>query len=117
MTHANVSPSTPDAPYPGRLLRDLLFPALQITVSQAARELGLSRQSLYRILDGTTPITPETAARLGRFCDVPASFWLHLQCECDLRRIEASLPRGLPVIAKRTLSARVWKQLGATGGR
>ena len=117
MTYPDVSPSTPDAPYPGRLLRDLLFPACQLTVSQAARELGLSRQNLYRILDGTTPITPETAARLGRFCDVPASFWLHLQGECDLRRVEASLASVLPLIAKRTLSAGVWTQLGATGGR
>ena len=54
--------------HPGTILRDDVLPALNISVAEAARELGFSRQTLHRILDGQLGVSTETALRLGRWC-------------------------------------------------
>jgi addiction module HigA family antidote len=51
--------------HPGEILREDVLPALRMNVSQAARELGVSRQLLHRILAGRAPVTPEMAVWLG----------------------------------------------------
>ena len=53
--------------HPGEILREDVLPALRMNVSQAARELGVSRQLLHRILAGRAPVTPEMAVRLGKW--------------------------------------------------
>lgn len=45
--------------HPGEILREDVFPALGLSVSEAARRLGVSRQQLHRILACTHPITVE----------------------------------------------------------
>ena len=51
--------------HPGELLREDVLPALKMNVSQAARELGVSRQLLHRILAGQAAVTPEMAVPTG----------------------------------------------------
>jgi addiction module HigA family antidote len=65
-TMARPDPATRPAPlHPGFLLRYQVLPGLDLSVSQAARELRIARQTLHRVLAGTAAITPEMAARLG----------------------------------------------------
>jgi len=54
--------------YPGALLKEVVLPAIRLSVSEAARQLGVSRQTLHRILAETHAITPQFAVRLGKFC-------------------------------------------------
>jgi len=54
--------------HPGEILREEVLPALKLSVSEAARQLGVSRQTLHRIMAGTHSITPEMAVRIGKFC-------------------------------------------------
>jgi addiction module HigA family antidote len=117
MAATHVPFKSAGTPYPGRLLRDHVLPGLSLSISQAARDLGVSRQTLHRIFDGTTAITPETAARLESLCGVSSMFWLRLQCEYDLQRAQASLVDVLARIPKRTLPATIRKQLGVIDGR
>jgi len=102
---------------PGYLLRDFVLPCLNLSVSQAARDLGVSRQTLHRIFDATASVTPEMAVRLEALCGIPAMFWLRLQCAHDLYRAQTSLANVLPLIPKHRLSRKAMKQLGATDGR
>ncbi|WP_350030103.1 helix-turn-helix domain-containing protein, partial [Caballeronia sp. AZ7_KS35] len=46
---------------PGDLLKIFVLPHLGLSVSQAARDLGVARQTLHRIFDGSASITPEMA--------------------------------------------------------
>lgn len=110
-------PNVIEAPYPGQLLRDHVLPGLSLSISQAARDLGVSRQTLHRIFDGTTAITPETAARLESLCGVPPMFWLYLQSQYDLQRAQASLVDALSRIPRHTLPSNIRKQLGVVDGR
>src|SRR6202047_5567279 len=52
--------------HPGELLREEILPALDRPKTEIARLLGVSRQTLYDILDERQPVTPVMALRLGQ---------------------------------------------------
>jgi addiction module HigA family antidote len=51
--------------HPGELLREILADGLELSVAEAARQLGVSRMTLHRLLRGEQAVTPEMALRLG----------------------------------------------------
>ena len=75
-------------PHPGEALRDDVLPALGLTVTDAAAQLGVTRAALSRVLNGKAAISPEMALRLERWLGVEhggrASVWLAMQSACDL---------------------------------
>jgi addiction module HigA family antidote len=77
--------------HPGVVLRKDVLPALALSVSEAARQLGVSRQSLHRIMAGHQPVTVEMALRLGRFCGNGPGLWLRMQQAYDLWHAEQRL--------------------------
>ncbi|MGH8014196.1 MAG: HigA family addiction module antitoxin [Candidatus Binataceae bacterium] len=84
--------------HPGAILREDVLPELGLSVSAAARQLGVTRQTLHRIMAEKTSITPEMAARLGRFCGSGAGLWLRMQQACDLWHAERKLRLALEKI-------------------
>ncbi|MBK1838222.1 HigA family addiction module antidote protein [Azospirillum sp. YIM B02556] len=99
-----TSPNDPP-PHPGAVLRDRILPELRLTVTQAARELAIARQTLHRVLAGKAGVTPEMAARLSRLCDIPARFWLDLQLVHDLWYAQRALGDTLDRIPAHVLPA------------
>jgi addiction module HigA family antidote len=77
--------------HPGEVLRDDVLPSLRLSVAQAARQLGVARQTLHRILSGRAAVTPEMAVRLGKFCGNGPGLWLRLQQTYDLWHAERRL--------------------------
>ena len=51
-------------PHPGETLREDIFPALGLTVTEAAKQLGVSRVTLSRVVNGRAAISPDMALRL-----------------------------------------------------
>ena len=51
--------------HPGEILREDVLPSIGLSVSEAARRLGISRQQLHRVLACTHPITTEMALRIS----------------------------------------------------
>lgn len=76
-----------DNAHPGAILRRKVLPALHLSVTQAARDLLVTRQTLHRILAGEAAITPEMALRLEKLCGVSSTFWLERQHMYDLLQI------------------------------
>jgi addiction module HigA family antidote len=105
------------AKHPGTLLREQVLPGLRLSVSQAARDLGIARQTLHRILAGEAAITPEMAARLQQFCGVSSDFWLRCQHRYDLQRARNELDAVLRRIPLHPLSETIVKKIGAYDGR
>ena len=71
-------------PHPGEVLRDLCLTPLRLTVTDAARALGVSRKTLSSILNGRSGISAEMAVRLSiAFATTPES-WLNQQTQYDL---------------------------------
>ncbi|MHB1219961.1 MAG: HigA family addiction module antitoxin [Alphaproteobacteria bacterium] len=77
--------------HPGAFLREEVLPALDRSKSEIARLLGVSRQTLYDILDEKQPVTPGMALRLGKLCGNGPTLWLNLQRRHDLWRAEREL--------------------------
>ncbi len=84
--------------HPGEVLREDVFPALGLSVSEAARRLGVSRQQLHRILACSHPITVEMALRIGKLVGNGPGLWLRMQQNHDLWRIEQGLRSDLEKI-------------------
>lgn len=99
--------------HPGGLLRDCVFPALGLSVSQAARDLQITRQSLHRILAAQAAITPDMAVRLEKLCGVPSQFWLSRQQSHELVRVRELNRQLLPLIPSHKLPANVLDLIGA----
>ena len=110
-------PNTPRTapPHPGAMLRERVLPGLGLSVLRAARDLGICRQTLHRILAGTAAVTPDMAARLARLTGLPARFWLDLQQSYDLARAEADLAEVLPRIPTYALPDAIKMDLTAYG--
>src|SRR3972149_7212247 len=68
----------------GGTLRADVLPALDLSVSEAARQLRVTRQTLHRIMAGRTAVSPEMAVRLGKFCGNGPDLWLRMQAAFDL---------------------------------
>ena len=81
--------------HPGAILRLDVLPALGLTVTGAARELGVSRQTLHRIMAGTHPVTTEMALRLGKFCGNGPEIWLRMQQAHDLWHAQRRMKKEL----------------------
>jgi addiction module HigA family antidote len=91
--------------HPGAILREDVLPALGLSVSEAARQLGVTRQTLHRIMAEKVSVTPAMAARLGRFCGNGPGLWLRMQQAYDLWRAERELRSELEQIPVHTSAA------------
>lgn len=84
--------------HPGVLLRDVILPALRLTVKDAAANLGITRQTLHAILSGKSAVTPEMAVRLGKLCGDGPGIWLRMQQAYDLWQAERDLAEEIKKI-------------------
>lgn len=75
-------------PHPGTVLRELYIDPLGVTVTDAAKALGVSRKSLSAILNGRAGISPEMAIRLSIAFDTTPEYWLTQQMQYDLWQAE-----------------------------
>jgi addiction module HigA family antidote len=91
--------------HPGAILREDVLPALRVSVAQAARDLGISRQVLHQILAERVSISPEMALKLGRFCGDGPDIWLRMQAAYDLWRARRRLGARLNAVPERHAQA------------
>jgi addiction module HigA family antidote len=71
-------------PHPGEVLRDLCLEPLELTITDAAAALGVSRKTLSAILNGRAGISPEMAIRLSIAFNTTPESWLNQQSQYDL---------------------------------
>jgi len=84
-------------PHPGETLREDVLPALELTVTAAAEQLGVTRAALSRVLNGRAAISPEMALRIEGWLGVEnggrADAWIAQQASYDLWKArEAGAP-------------------------
>ncbi len=74
-----------DPAHPGEILKELVIEPLGLSITNAARHLGVSRKTLSKVLNGRGAVTPEMALRLEMTFGKPnAAHWLRLQNAHDL---------------------------------
>ncbi len=75
-------------PHPGEVLKELCIEPLGLTVTEAAKGLGVSRKTLSTILNGKSGISPEMAVRLSIAFNTSSESWLNQQSQYDLWQAE-----------------------------
>lgn len=86
------------AMHPGELLREDVIPALDKSKVEIAKLLGISRRTLYDILDEKQPVTVAMALRLGKLVGNGPVLWLNLQRNFDLEQAEKALAAEIEAI-------------------
>ncbi len=71
-------------PHPGEVLKDGVFTDAVLTVTDAARQLGVSRVQLSRLLNGRAALTADMAIRLAEWLGGSAESWLRMQADFEL---------------------------------
>ena len=85
-------------PHPGETLREDILPALGLTVTDAASQLGVTRAALSRVLNARAAVSPEMALRLEAWLGVEnggrADLWVSQQAAYDLWQArKAGIPK------------------------
>ena len=75
-------------PHPGRIVRQECIEALGLTVTEAARALGVTRQALNNLVNLKAGISPEMAVRLSKAFGSSPEVWLGMQMAYDLAQLE-----------------------------
>ena len=88
--------------HPGRLVKADIE-ELGLSVSEAADGLGVTRQQLYRVINGESGISPEMALRLEKAIGGTADAWLRMQAAHDLAQVRSQVHK----IKVRRLGRRV----------
>lgn len=85
-------------PHPGLTLRDDVLPALGLSVTEAAEQLGVARVTLSRMLNGRAGISPEMALRIEAWLGVDrggeARLWLAEQSAYDVWQAEQKFKKS-----------------------
>jgi antitoxin HigA-1 len=84
--------------HPGEMLREDVLPALGRPKAEIARLLGISRQTLYDILNEKQPITAQMALRIGKLCGNGGDIWIRLQTRYDMQMADVALGDALDAI-------------------
>ena len=77
-----------DPPHPGEIVREQCLAPLGLSVTAAAKGLGVTRKALSELLNGHSGISPEMALRLEKAFGGTAETWLRMQVAHDLWQAE-----------------------------
>jgi len=76
-------------PHPGLTIRNDVLPELGLGVTEAAKQLGVSRVALSRVINGHAAISADMAIRLAQWLGGSAETWLWAQAQYDLWQTES----------------------------
>lgn len=92
-------------PHPGEFLREICLEPLELTVTDAAKKLGITRKALSQLLNGKSGISTEKSLRLAKAFNTTPESWLTQQMHYDLW-LERQKENDLGV-------SRLWKGQGS----
>ena len=73
-----------DPAHPGEVIRELCLEPLDLTVTEAAEALGVTRKPFSDLLNGHSGVSPDMAIRLEKVGWSTADHWLRMQMQRDL---------------------------------
>lgn len=89
--------------HPAEILREDIIPALGRPKAEIARLMGISRQTLYDLLNERQPVTAQMALRIGKLTGTTPESWLRMQSQYDMKiaeRVLADEIAKIPTLGK-----------------
>lgn len=81
-------------PHPGEIIREFCVDALSLTVTDAAKSLGVTRKTFSALLNAKAGISPEMALRLSKVFGRSPEGWMKLQLQYDLWKAQNRVDLG-----------------------
>ena len=78
--------------HPGEILLEMYIKPMNVTITQAADALGVTRKHVSAIVNGRAPVTPDMAMRLAAVFGTEAALWVNLQAQHDLWTVSQKKP-------------------------
>lgn len=97
--------------HPGEIIREDILPEVSLSVTAAARALGVSRQMVHDILAGRKPLSAVMCLKVARLFGGTPEFWMRLQAEYDLKK--AAQDKKVMERVARIVPARPLKEVRA----
>ena len=85
--------------HPGEVLREDFLRPMNLSSYTVARAVGVPRTRIERLANEQTAVTADTALRLARYFGTSPAFWMGIQTQYDLERVEDELGAKLHKIA------------------
>ena len=85
--------------HPGEILREEFLKPMKLTPYAVALKVGVPRTRIERLSREETPVTADTALRLGKFFKTTAAFWMNIQSQYDLETAEDKIGAQIKKIA------------------
>lgn len=93
--------------HPGAIIKRDILPSLELSVTAAAKALGMTPKTLNDILEKRKPLSAIRCLKVSRLFGSSPEFWMRLQADYDLKkvqqnkkamaRVERIVPVKLPV--------------------
>ena len=85
--------------HPGQILREDFLKPMNLKPYTVAARIGVPRTRIERLANEQTPVTADTALRLGKFFGVTPAFWMNVQAQFDLETAADAVAKELSEIA------------------
>jgi addiction module HigA family antidote len=79
--------------HPGEILREDIIKPLGLTVTEAAKRLGVARKTLSALINCNASMSPEMAVRVAKATKTSHESWLYMQAKLDLWLAEQKPPK------------------------
>lgn len=89
MLHRKLQPA-----HPGEILREEFIKERNLTITEVAKGLRMTRANLSQIVNEHNGISPELAVKLSAAFGNTAQFWMNLQQQYELWHAERNIDRG-----------------------
>jgi len=92
--------------HPGEILKVMYLEPLELTVTAAAKALGVTRKSLSELINGRAGISTVMALRLSKALDTSPEYWLNMQQNFDLWKTQRQVKlKGVEVLVNHPVMA------------
>ncbi len=85
--------------HPGEVLREEFLVPMKLSAYAVAKACGVPRTRIERLIREETPVTADTALRLGKALNTSPAFWMNMQARFDLEVAEDALAKAIRKIA------------------
>jgi addiction module HigA family antidote len=92
--------------HPGEILKEDILPSAGLSVTTAAKALGVSRQMLHGILAERKPLSAVMCLKIARMFGGSPEVWMRLQAAYDLKVAEQD-----KAVMKRVAQVIPWKRV------
>ena len=80
--------------HPGEILKEMYLSPLELTITEAAKSLGVTRKTLSELVNGRAGISTMMALRLSKAFDTTPELWLNIQQNHDLWEAKKDVSLG-----------------------